>query len=186
LGAAPTFLFVGRNYHLKGLSVALRALARLDRDGRAASLSVLGGAPVAPFAALAERLGVGPRVRFWPGVADPRPHFAAADVLLHPTFYDSCSLVVLEAWAMGVPAITSRWNGVHALWPAAHRDWLVEDPADVEAVARAMRAALDPARRASAGAVGRGVALAHPIEANYSRIVDLYEDVVTRGRGAPR
>mgnify|MGYP003693770973 CR=1 FL=1 len=33
LGPAPTFLFVGHNYHLKGLPTVLRALARLARRG---------------------------------------------------------------------------------------------------------------------------------------------------------
>ena len=61
---------------------------------------------------------------------------------------------------MGVPVITSRWNGAHDLWPADPDGWLVEDPSDVGAVARAMRAALDPARREAAAVVGRSVALA--------------------------
>lgn len=186
LGSEVTFLFVAHNYHLKGLQVALHALARLAKEGSTARLCVLGDGSVEPFAALARRLGLGPLARFWPGVADPRPYFAAADVLLHPTFYDSCSLVVLEAWAMGMPAITTRWNGAHELWPAEHDGWLVDDPRDVGTVARAMRAALDPARRTTAGAVGRATALSNQLETNYARILSLYADVSSQGGGALR
>jgi UDP-glucose:(heptosyl)LPS alpha-1,3-glucosyltransferase len=186
LGTAPMFLFVGHNYYLKGLPVALRALARLTRAGHPAELCVVGDGPVGAFTSLAERLGVASRVRFCRGVTDPRPHLAAADVLLHPTFYDSCSLVVLEAWAMGVPAITSRWNGAHELWPRDQGDWLVGNPGDVDEVVRAMRRALDPGRRATAGAAGRAVAVAHPLEANFSRIEEIYAEVLAAGGGLRR
>ena len=184
LGPAPTFLFIGHNYYLKGLPCALRALAQLAREGQGACLCVVGNGPVEEFASLADRLGIAPQVRFYRGVTDPRPHLAAADVLVHPTFYDSCSLVVLEAWAMGVPAITSRWNGVHELWPEEHGGWLVGNPGDVGEVAQAMRGALDPARRVAAAAVGRAIALAHSLEANFSRIEELYAQVL-QARGEP-
>jgi hypothetical protein len=45
-----------------------------------------------------------------------------------------------------------------------------------------MRAALDPARRETAGAVGRSVALATSLERNFARIEALYvEALQTRG-----
>ncbi len=182
LGAAPTFLFVAHNFYLKGLPAVLRALARLVRAGQPARLCVVGAGPVDAFAALADRLGVAARVRFCGNVTDPRPYFAAADVLVHPTFYDSCSLVVPEAWAMGVPAITSRWDGAHELWPAEQDEWLLDDPGDVGALARAMRSALDPARREAGGAVARSVALANSLERNFARIEALYmETLQARG-----
>jgi UDP-glucose:(heptosyl)LPS alpha-1,3-glucosyltransferase len=182
LGPAPTFLFVGHNYYLKGLPTVLRALARLAKEGHTPRLCVVGNGPLEALAPLADRLGVAQQVRFCGGVADSRPYLAAADVLVHPTFYDACSLVALEAWAMGVPVITSRWNGAHDLWPADPDGWLVEDPSDVGAVARAMRAALDPARREAAAVVGRSVALANTLERNFARIEALYTEALrTRG-----
>ena len=188
LGAAPTFLFIAHNFYLKGLPAALRALARLVREGQPARLCVIGAGPVEVFTRVAERLGVASRVRFCGGVADPRPYLAAADVLVHPTFYDSCSLVLLEAWAMGVPAIASRWDGAHELWPAEQDEWLGDGPDDVAALARVMRSALDPARRQAGGAVGRAVALANSLERNFARIETLYvETLEARGeRGAGR
>ena len=50
LGAAPTFLFIGHNYYLKGLPNALRALARLAQRGKAgACLCVVGNGPAETF-----------------------------------------------------------------------------------------------------------------------------------------
>ena len=45
LGPAPTFLFIAHNYYLKGLPVALRALARLTRAGEPAGVCVIGDSP---------------------------------------------------------------------------------------------------------------------------------------------
>ena len=36
-----------------------------------------------------------------------RDAYFAADFLVHPTFYDPCSLVVLKALACGLPIITT-------------------------------------------------------------------------------
>ena len=48
-----------------------------------------------------------------------RNAYFAADFLVHPTFYDPCSLVVLEALACGLPIITTRYNGASELLHAA-------------------------------------------------------------------
>ena len=48
-----------------------------------------------------------------------------------------------------------------------------------------MQRALDPARRAVAAEVGRAVALAHSLEANFARIDALYTQVL-RVRGERR
>jgi UDP-glucose:(heptosyl)LPS alpha-1,3-glucosyltransferase len=37
--------------------------------------------------------------------------YPACDALVHPTYYDACSLVVLEALASGLPVITTTANG---------------------------------------------------------------------------
>ncbi len=38
-------------------------------------------------------------------------YYTASDLYVHPTFYDSCSLVVTEALASGLPVITTRYDG---------------------------------------------------------------------------
>ena len=51
--------------------------------------------------------------------ADPKDAYFAADFLVHPTFYDPCSLVALEALACGLPVITTRYNGAERTADAA-------------------------------------------------------------------
>jgi UDP-glucose:(heptosyl)LPS alpha-1,3-glucosyltransferase len=44
-------------------------------------------------------------------VQSPERVYGAADVLLHPTYYDACANVVLEGLACGLPVVSSDQNG---------------------------------------------------------------------------
>ena len=41
--------------------------------------------------------------------------YAAADVMLHPTFFDSCANVVIEAMACGLPVVVSDTAGINEI-----------------------------------------------------------------------
>jgi UDP-glucose:(heptosyl)LPS alpha-1,3-glucosyltransferase len=58
--------------------------------------------------------------------------------LLHPTFYDPCSLVVLEAIGSGIPVLTTGYNGAAELIKKGSAGWVVEDPRDKQALAMAL------------------------------------------------
>ena len=81
--------------------MTLAALVPLVREGRKVRLLVAGNGPIADYRRLAARLGIADVVAFLGHVEDvPRLH-AAADVYVHPTFHDACSLATLEALACG-------------------------------------------------------------------------------------
>jgi len=83
---------------------------------------------------------------------------AAADVLIHPTIYDTFGLVVAEAMAHGLPVIVSREAGVSELIEHGRSGWVLERN-DPEAAAAALRVlSSEPAllRRLAEG--GRAVA----------------------------
>ena len=116
----------------------------------------MAGSPkTAEFERLARRLGVADRVRFIGYCADMRNAYFAADFFVHPTFYDPCSNVVLEAMACGLPVITSRYNGASELMHPPQEGYVIDDPHDHERLAACLTQMLDPARR-SACAQGRG------------------------------
>ena len=109
IGANDTAgLFVAMNYRLKGLQPLLRAV-RLIPD-RTFKLLVAGNHRTGPYERLARRLGIVDKVLFLGPRRDVHNCYFAADFLIHPTFYDPCSLVVLEALACGLPVITSRFS----------------------------------------------------------------------------
>jgi glycosyltransferase involved in cell wall biosynthesis len=63
---------------------------------------------------------------------------AAADVLVHPSIYDTFGLVVAEAMAQGLPVVVSREAGVSELIEHGRSGWVLERT-DPQAVAAALR-----------------------------------------------
>ena len=97
-----------------------------------------------------------PLVWFVGPVENPLADYAAADVYVHPTIYDTCSLVVLEAAACGLPVITTRCNGAAELFHEDRDVLLVSDPADdVAFAAKAHYRSAPAARRCWATPPGR-------------------------------
>jgi D-inositol-3-phosphate glycosyltransferase len=143
-GGGPMLLFVGRIQPLKGLDVAVRALAQLRPSFPDSFLVVVGGpsgragaAEVQRIAALAADLGLEGRVR----TVAPQPHellstyYRAADVCLVPSRSESFGLVALEAAACGTPVVASAVGGLRTLVDHGRTGFLVDgrDPGDFAA-----------------------------------------------------
>ena len=136
-------LFVGRIQPLKGVDVAVHALAALEGHPDA-FLVVVGGpsgpqgqAEVARLRSVVHELGLELRVRF----LEPQPHellstfYRAADVCVVPSRSESFGLVALEAAACGTPVVAAAVGGLRTLVEHARTGFLVEarDPADYAA-----------------------------------------------------
>lgn len=132
----PVALFLAREPRLKGLGPLLEAVARVRGDGLDLRL-VAAGFEAGPWARRAGRLGLGAAVTFPGGTERPEDLLGTADFLAHPTFHDPCSLVVLEALASGLPAVTTRANGA-AEWMEEGAGAVVEEPRDGAALAAAL------------------------------------------------
>lgn len=114
----PIVLFAGRIQALKGIDVAIGALARMDEP---AQLVIVGGpsgrageAEVEHLLALAEGLGIAARIH----MIAPQPHaqlamfYQGADVLIMPSRSETFGLVAAEAQACGLPVVASRIGGI--------------------------------------------------------------------------
>lgn len=146
---APVALFVAHAFRLKGLDLLLRAAAQVP-DLRVA---VAGGDDPRGARALADRLGLGARLALLGPVDDVVALYHGATLLAHPSRYDPCSLVVLEALASGLPVLASPEDGASERVGAGGR--VVEALEDPAAWAAALREALAPsAREAMAAAAG--------------------------------
>ena len=175
--------FVGMNYRLKGLEPLLYALARLPA-GAPLRLAVAGGAKTGPWERLARRLGVARRVVFLGPVADVRRVYFAADLHVHPTFYDPCSGVVIEALACGLPVITTRFNGAAELLHPPREGFVLDDPHDHAALADALTTLLDPVCRDACGRAARQAAATWTIEHHVRRWLEVFAEVAERRRAA--
>ena len=183
----PLLLLAGRIQPLKGLDVAVEALAA-SRSG--AKLLVVGGASGVEGSAyeahchalIAER-GLADRVIFRPA----QPHhllssyYRAADVCVVPSRSESFGLVALEAAACGTPVVAAAVGGLLTLIDDGITGVLVEgrDPA---LFAEAIDGILgDPARSAAMSAAAAAKARGYTWSTTAGRLRRLYGDLVARG-----
>lgn len=143
-------LFVGHNFALKGLRPLLLALGARKRSGaQPIHLLVCGGGRVASFGRLVRSLGIGDTVHFLGFHPDIRECYASSDVFVLPSYYDPCSLVVLEALACGLPVITTVSNGASELITDGRQGYVLSSPdAQGELLAALGRMTEDGRRRA--------------------------------------
>jgi UDP-glucose:(heptosyl)LPS alpha-1,3-glucosyltransferase len=176
-------LFVAMNYHLKGLEPLLYAIKRLPRR-LSFKLLVAGNPRYQAYERLARRLGIAHRVCFVGYCADTRNCYFAADFLIHPTFYDPCSLVVLESLACGLPVITSRYNGASELLDPPTDGYVVDDPHDHEHLAWCIGQLTLPSRRIACAQATRRTAARWTFEHHYQELLKIFGEVAARKRAA--
>ena len=168
-------LFVGMNYRLKGLAPLLRALPHVPA-GKSHRLVVVGAPKFGRYERLAKRLGVADRVRFLGFRADPRDAYFAADFLVHPTFYDPCSLVALEALACGLPVLTSKHNGAGELLTPGRDGLVIDDPHDAAALGAAFGRLLDRDFRSACAAQARQTARRWTFDDHYAGLLRIFAE----------
>lgn len=176
-------LFVAMNYRLKGLDPLLRAVQRLPA-GPPFRLLVVGNPDTARYERQAVALGIRERVCFAGHAGEPRNCYFAADFLVHPTFYDPCSLVVLEALACGLPVITSRFNGASELLHVPEEGFVLDDPHDAERLAGYMTLLLEPRVRALCSQAARRTGRQWTFEHHYQQLTQVFAEVAARKHAA--
>jgi glycosyltransferase involved in cell wall biosynthesis len=174
---APVVLSVGRDHPQKayGDGLAAFARARLPEGTR----YVLLGKGVDTWRPLADRLGVGARVVFHPGLfgEDLAGAYQQADVFFLPSIWELHPLVLLEAMAAGCPAVVTDVSGAQDMI-ADGVNGRVVPPGDVDGLAAALTAlTADEGLRGPMGAENRARAEAY----GWDRIAARYLEHAGRG-----
>lgn len=149
-------LFVAHNFRLKGLSPLIDTAARLAQSGfRDFRLLVAGRDSPVRYQRKVQSLGLDQFVTFAGPTQRMAAFFHAADVCVHPTYYDPCSRVVLEALSSGLPCITTRFNGAAEVMQDGREGFIIDSPDDIELWAERIRqlGAPDLRRKASENAL---------------------------------
>jgi UDP-glucose:(heptosyl)LPS alpha-1,3-glucosyltransferase len=181
-------LFVGHNYRLKGLGPLLRALAEWKtRPGsRAVKLVVSGGGAAGPFRRLASRLGIDGDIRWLGFYPDIRAGYWSCDFFASPTYYDPCSLVVLEALACGLPVITTACNGASELMTDGREGFIVTAPDAIGELTTALGHMADDRRRAEMSAHATRLGREQSMDQHVGRLVRVFEEVAaSKARRTP-
>jgi UDP-glucose:(heptosyl)LPS alpha-1,3-glucosyltransferase len=138
---------IAQDFERKGLREAILATCGGDGEAPGLSLLVVGKEDPRKYEQLASRSCDAKRVTFAGRTDDPYGFYQAADFFVLPTRHDPCSLVVLEALAMGLPVVSTVFNGACEIMTDGKHGFVLSDPSDAEALAAAMRQLLDPQRR---------------------------------------
>lgn len=154
-------LYVGILRESKGTLTLLEACRALSARGDSFHVDLVGKWESEDFEKLArDRIGqwnLNNRVTFR-GVLVGKPKFdmfRQADVLCHPTHFDTFPTVLLEAMAAGIPVVSTSLSGIPSIVEDGITGFLVA-PGDSMAVAdRLSRLASDAGLRAGMGAAGR-------------------------------
>lgn len=176
-------LMIAQDFARKGLREAILGLAAAE--DRKLSLVVAGKQDPAAYRKLAAEAGVGDRVAFAGPTADPYSFYRAADFFVLPTRHDPCSLVVLEALAMGVPVISTVFNGACEIMTTGTHGYVLSDPADIPALARSMTAMLDNDRRQRMLQACLELRPTLSYERHLDRLLEIYEPEARDSRSKP-
>ncbi len=182
-------LFVGHNFALKGLKPLLAGLAarrQRNRRARPIQLLVCGGGNAEPYRRLASWLGLADSVHFMGFYPDVNACYWSSDFFVQPTYYDPCSLVVLEALACGLPVITTAQNGASELMTDGREGYiLTAADAEGELIAALDHMAVDDTRRAMAVQAAR-LGQQQTFDAHVARLTAIFEEVAaSRTRRSP-
>lgn len=139
----PVLLFVGgmdAAHYFKGVDVALRSLAILKSEGAPVQMVCVGDGELRPrYEERAKMLGISESVRFVGRVSDDDlpEYYRLADMLVLPstTRNEAFGMVLLEAFASGVPVVASDLPGVRTV---AKDAGITVRPNDPDALANAI------------------------------------------------
>lgn len=186
-------LFVGRIEPLKGVDTLLRAMSILQERHPAAientCLAIVGGDPwhdgldteMARLQQLRTDLGIHDLVTFL-GAKDQDIlpyYYAAAEMVVMPSHYESFGMVALEAMAMGTPVIASEVGGLAHLVQPGVNGFHVPSRDPEALAARILELLTDQPLRQRLGQQARIYARNYSWESIVARMMDVYREVAS-------
>jgi UDP-glucose:(heptosyl)LPS alpha-1,3-glucosyltransferase len=146
---ATVALMIAQHFERKGLAEVILATANIAKQSRdsAPIVLVVGKDDPSRSRQQARRLGIEDKIIFAGQTTSTADFYAASDFFVLPTRHDSCSLVVLEALAMGLPAISTVFNGACEIMTDGRHGYVLKDPADAGGLTVAMTKLINPQTR---------------------------------------
>lgn len=189
-GIAPdafAIVVVGRIDPQKNQMLALRLLAQLRRDGKPAHLVLIGPVTNAEYdARLSSEIAtseLAKSVTLIRGLVSHDPElvnaYHAADLFLLPSVHEPFGIVILEAWAAGLPVVASRVGGVPS-FVRDGEDGLLFTADDLDALLPLVRdlAANSDTRRRLAAAGKKKAREEFGWDKISKRLVGIYEEAI--------
>jgi UDP-glucose:(heptosyl)LPS alpha-1,3-glucosyltransferase len=182
IGDERVILFVSNNFRMKGLTYLLKALGKIKKENHPPfKLLVLGRDRQSPYLHWAKEMGILEEVIFVGSTSEPEKYYGASDLLVHPTFYDACSLTVLEALATGLPVITTHSNGAGGLITDGQEGFVISDPRDDQILVEKISFFLNHEKIEKASIAARQLAESYSLERNWREMKNILHQKCLEG-----
>ncbi len=180
LGEEFIILYISNNFRLKGLFTLIKSMGELKKSGKNFKTLIIGRGNEGPYRKLATNLDCLENLIFLGHVGEIEKYYAASDLYVHPTFYDSCSLVVTEALASGLPVITTIYDGASGVMEDGREGFVLGDPKDHRVLAEKISLFFDDVFRQKRSIAAREKAEKYPAEKNCEEIIKIYNEVIVK------
>ena len=177
----PLILFVSMNFAIKGLDYLMKGLGllRAESPGKRFRLLVIGRGDEKAYGRLARELGLGDSVVFAGTVVREKlPEFdLAGDLYAMLSRFDTFGMVVLEAMAAGLPVLISGSVGAGDIVREGENGFVVENPADSEAIAERIERMLHDDVREKMGREALKTAGENSWDMAVARVLKVYAEI---------
>ena len=184
LNEEVVLLFVSNNFSMKGLGILMEVLADLKRENSPpCRLLILGRDRKNSHLRLAKKLGISEEIAFVGSTEEIEKYYGAADLLVHPSFYDACSLTVFEALASGLPVITTSSNGASGVITQGKEGFILSNPRDRQTLKQQISSHFDRETRLRTSVAARHLAEHYSLEKNYRAMTDIFQKHASERKG---
>ena len=187
VGVAPdefVMLYVGQHVWQKNLRLTIEAMARME-DVPFRMFFVGTGYAAGEMKALVSEKGLDGKVTFVGAITEREKlvdYYAASDLFVFPSLYDTAGLVVQEAAALGTPSVMAREASAAVVIRDGENGFLTDN--DPDRLAELLRGLIhDPARVHRVG-VQAGKTLVRSWENCVDEVIDRY-NALLRSRNMP-
>lgn len=171
------FLFLSYTLRKKGIFPLIEAAAILNEKHKGKfKIVVVGKEPGQSIRNKIDAYGLAKSVIFHGPTKNPLLYFANADVFVLPTYYDTCSLVTIEAMACALPVITSEYNGAAGIIDSGVDGHVVSHPPEPEELASAMKVYFSYAKLMEMSEKAAGKARGYSLTANHEAVIKVCEE----------
>ena len=118
------------------------------------------------------------QVVFLGGVEQPELVYQSSDAYLQATWYDPCSLVVLESLAAGLPTVTTKFNGAGEFIDSGKDGYVISRPDAREELSEVLLKLFDKSHREELSKAGREKIKDQTLEKNFRQMIAVFEKAI--------
>ncbi len=172
------FLFVSYDLKKKGIEALAEAASQLQQMGNTGfKVMVVGGMPYKALLRHLKALDIQDKMLFTGPVRSIEAYYANSDVFVLPTYYDACSLVVIEAMASGLPSITTTANGAAGIINDGKDGCIISHPPRAQDLANKMQLFLNDEKRQQMSREALCTGRQYSAEKNHQAMIRIFYEV---------